>query len=141
MFNYMTLTLAQADAPPPTTDAPPPGAPTTLENGAPLREGQPLPPGPQPSPWGMFLPLILLLVVFWLLILMPQRREKKRRTEMLAALRKGDRVQTIGGILGSVVEIREHEVIIKVDESSNTRIHFARAAIQAVLEDGRPAAT
>ena len=52
---------------------------------------------------------------------------------MLAGLKRNDRVQTIGGVLGTVVEAREHEVILKVDESSNTKMRFNRAAIKEVL--------
>jgi preprotein translocase subunit YajC len=70
---------------------------------------------------------------------MPQRREKKRRAQMLDALKKGDRIQTIGGILGTVVEVREQEVVIKVDENNNTKLHFARAAIQTILPEGKTA--
>jgi len=54
---------------------------------------------------------------------------------MLAALKKGDKVQTAGGILGTVVEVRDSEVVVKVDENANTRLRFARSAIQAVLDD------
>jgi len=44
-------------------------------------------------------------------------------------------VQTIGGILGTVIEAREGDVLLKVDESSNTKIRFARSAIHRVLEE------
>ena len=57
----------------------------------------------------------------------------KAREKMLAALAKGDKIQTSGGIIGSVVEVRESEVIVKVDENANTRIRFARSAVQTVL--------
>ena len=52
---------------------------------------------------------------------------------MLNAIRKHDRVQTIGGLIGSVVEIKTDTVILKVDESSNTRITFSRSSIQQVI--------
>ena len=55
-------------------------------------------------------------------------------------LKRGDRIQTIGGILGTVVESREDEVIVKVDESSNTKIHFTRSAIHRVLDGEKAAA-
>ena len=54
---------------------------------------------------------------------------------MLDNLKRGDRVQTIGGIIGTVVEARETEVVVKVDETNNTKIRFARKAITRVLED------
>ncbi|MGA2581856.1 MAG: preprotein translocase subunit YajC [Tepidisphaeraceae bacterium] len=68
-----------------------------------------------------------------------KKNEQKLRDEMLANMKRGDRVETIGGILGSVVEVRDSEVVLKVDESSNTKIKFARAAIKRVMtEDETP---
>ena len=131
---WTNWTIAQTDAPPP-----PPAGESQAVEGA---EGTPQAPAPgpehQPSPWGLFLPLILILVIFWVLIFLPKRREDKRRRELLSSLKKGDRVQTIGGILGTLVELRENEVILKVDESSNVRLRLNRSAIQAVLSDGKP---
>lgn len=146
---YHSLTLAQSDAapPPPATDsaAPAPSnseapATTTGADGVPAT-GDDAATAPQPSPWGFLMPMVILLAVFWLLILMPQRREKKKRAELLASLKKGDKVQTIGGILGTVIEVREHEIIVKVDESANSRLRFARGAVQTVLPDGKPQET
>jgi len=155
---YHSLTLAQSDAAPPAPGgngnggaAPAPSAPAAPGNGE-AGEGVPVAPDgqgapgeqqqqPQGSMLSFFMPLIILLAVFWLLILVPQRREKKKRAEMLNAIKKGDKVQTIGGILGSVIEVREHEIILKVDESANTRMRFARGAIQTILPDGKPQET
>ena len=80
----------------------------------------------------------MMIGVFWLIVMLPQRREKKKRAEMLGALKKGDKIQTIGGIVGSVVEVREDEVVLKVDEANNVRMRFARPAIQVILPDGKP---
>ena len=54
---------------------------------------------------------------------------------MLGGLKKGDRIQTIGGILGTVVEARETDVLVKVDESSNTKIRFSRSAMHRVVDE------
>ena len=81
--------------------------------------------------------LLLVGVVFLVMILMQVfagRKEKKRREEMLGGLRRGDRVQTIGGMLGSVAEVRDDEVVLKVDESTNTKVRVVRSAIQNVLK-------
>lgn len=82
--------------------------------------------------------LILALALGAMIIfsLFTGRREKKKRAEMLASVRKGDRIQTVGGILGSVMEAREDEVIIKIDENTNTRMRVIRGAIQNVFRDG-----
>jgi preprotein translocase subunit YajC len=60
------------------------------------------------------------------------RQEQKKHAKMLANLKRGDRVQTIGGIIGSVVEARETEIVLKVDESTNTKIRVTREAIKKV---------
>jgi preprotein translocase subunit YajC len=54
---------------------------------------------------------------------------------MLDAMKRGDRVQTIGGILGNVVEVRPDKILLKVDEGNNTKVWFARTAILRVLGD------
>lgn len=79
--------------------------------------------------------LILMLVVFYAIMLGGSRKEKKKRQNMLDAITKNDRVMTIGGIIGSVVTVSEHEVTLKVDESANVKITVTRSAIQKVLTD------
>ncbi len=86
------------------------------------------------------LPLIA-IVVMVLLMSMTGRRDKKKREALLNGLKKHDRVQTIGGVIGSVVEIKPDTVVLKVDESSNTRMTFARSAIQAILKESSAPAT
>lgn len=91
------------------------------------------------SPFGgPFLPIMILmlggLIVF---SIFGQRRERKKREAMISAVKKHDRVQTIGGVIGSVVDVKSDEVVLKVDESSNTRITFARSAVQQVVSSGK----
>jgi len=85
--------------------------------------------------WEFMLPVLLVfgLVMIWAMF--RQKREQKKRDELLSAVKKRDRVQTIGGIIGSVVEVKSNTVVLKVDESSNTRMTFARSAIQQILSD------
>jgi preprotein translocase subunit YajC len=82
-----------------------------------------------------FGPIILIVIVFYFFIFGSKRKQEKERQSMLSQLKKGDRVQTIGGILGTVVEARDSEVLVKVDESSNTKIRFSRSAIHKVMEE------
>ena len=81
----------------------------------------------------MFAPLIAIGIVFYFLLLRPQRKEQASREAMLAALKKNDKVLTIGGVIGSVANISSdgQEVTLKVDD--NTRIKFVRSSIQRVL--------
>ena len=79
------------------------------------------------------LPMILLIVVFFWWISRSQKKERRKFQDMLSGLKRNDRVQTIGGILGTVVDVRDNEVVLKVDESSNVKIRFNRGAIKEVL--------
>ena len=63
------------------------------------------------------------------------RKARKKQQEMLNAMSKGDKVVTIGGIRGSVVEVRDSEIVVKVDENNNTRMKFSREAIREVLSE------
>ena len=81
-----------------------------------------------------FLFLMLgVLVVMIVMSMTGQRRERKKREAMLSTIKKHDKVQTVGGVIGAVVEIKPDVVVLKVDESSNTRITFARSSIQQVI--------
>jgi preprotein translocase subunit YajC len=97
------------------------------------------PPAGQGRPRGggevFFFGLILMMVVFWIVMSRGQRKEQQKKKEMLAAIQKNDRVITVGGIMGVVVSVKGDEVVVKVDESSNTKITFARSFIQRVLTD------
>ena len=61
------------------------------------------------------------------------RREKKKRDQLLGNIKKHDKVLTIGGVVGTVVEVKDAEIILKVDETSNTRITFTKSAISQVI--------
>ena len=87
-----------------------------------------------PKWWGMGI-LIPILGVMLVMMILPGRQQAKKRKEMMAGMSKNDRVLTRGGIIGVVVEVRENEIILKVDESNNTRLHFAKQAIQHVFTD------
>jgi len=77
-------------------------------------------------PLWLFLPLAIVMV--FMLFRGPQK-QKKQRKQMVQSLKKNDRVQTIGGIFGTVVDIRDDEITLKIDESNNTKIKVASSAI------------
>ena len=97
--------------------------------------------GNEPSPLLPLLPLLLLGVVFYFFMIRPQRREQARRQMMLSAVKKNDRVVTIGGIYGVVTNVHREadEVTIKVDEATNTKLRVTLSSIGRVLGD-EPAA-
>lgn len=78
----------------------------------------------------------LVFVIFYFLIIRPQNKKQKETKEMLKALKKGDKVVSIGGIHGSIQSIKENEVVLKIDAS--TKMTMSRSAISSVLEQSRP---
>jgi preprotein translocase subunit YajC len=74
----------------------------------------------------------LVFAIFYFLIIRPQNKKQKQAKEMLASLKKGDRVVTIGGIRGEVTSIKDDIVVIKVDGS--TKIQFTKSAVNTVLD-------
>lgn len=98
---------------------------------------QPTGTGSGAAPPDMFFrtifPLLLVVVVFYFFLWRGQSKERKKFEDMLNALKKGDRVLTIGGMFGTVVDVRDREVVLKVDETNNVKIRFTRAAIKEVL--------
>lgn len=66
-----------------------------------------------------------------------RRKQEAKRQQMLAGLKKGDKVTSIGGVIGTVIEVREDEVLVKVDETNNVRMRFARWAIRGVGETAK----
>ena len=91
---------------------------------------------------GGLMPIIILFVVMMFgMTFLTSRKEKKRRKEMLNKLDKKASVQTIGGIMGSVIEVKGDLVVLEVDKSSNTRMTFSRSAIQTVHQAGDGDAT
>ncbi len=95
----------------------------------------------QPAPSGIeiflkqWFPLILIVGVFWFLMSRGRSKERQKYEQMLNSLKRNDRVQTIGGIIGTVVDVREGEVVLKVDEGSNVKMRFNRSAIKDVLAE------
>jgi preprotein translocase subunit YajC len=87
----------------------------------------------QPSFWVSMMPIFLLVLVGYFLLFRPMQKQEKQRQAMIAALKKNDKVLTTGGILGTVANIKDDEVTLKVDDSSNVKIRVVRSAIQRIL--------
>ena len=82
---------------------------------------------------GMILPLVLMFVVFYFLLIRPENKKDKKVKEMLAALKNGDRVCTIGGIYGTITSIKDDTIELSVGRD-NVKLVFARWAIRNVEE-------
>jgi preprotein translocase subunit YajC len=78
-----------------------------------------------------FLPFVAIIAIFYFLIIRPQNKKHKETQKMLSALKKGDKVVTIGGIHGTIQTVREQSVVLKVDD--NTKIEFSRSAVSSIV--------
>lgn len=72
--------------------------------------------------WSMWVMLILIFVIMWFFMIRPQRKQQKELEKFRNALKKGDKVVTIGGIYGEVAEMKDRTVIIKVDGETKLRV-------------------
>ncbi len=88
---------------------------------------------PGASSWfQMLLPFILLFGFMWLVLIRPQKKQQEAHRRMLAALKKGDRVVTAGGMVGEVTEVDEDEVRVRI--ADKTEAKFIKSAISRVLK-------
>lgn len=83
------------------------------------------------------LPFLLIIFIFYFFLIRPQSKKQKETQKMIDALKKGDKVITIGGIHGTVVTAKEKTIIVKVDD--NCKMEFTRSAIAGL--DNPPPAT
>ena len=80
-----------------------------------------------------FITLALVFLIFYFLLIRPQRKEQKEREALIANVKKGDKIITIGGIHGMVSLTKEKTVVIKVDEGC--KIEISRSAIATVIQE------
>jgi len=94
-----------------------------------------------PAPANGLMPILTLVlpigILFYFLLIRPQKREQAQRKALLDAVKKNDRVITIGGIYGVVTNVHREadEVTIKVDEATNTKLRLTLGSIGRVIVD------
>ena len=83
------------------------------------------------SPFGgsQIIFLGLMFVLMYMILFRGPRKKQQQHKQMVQSLTKNDKIQTIGGIIGTVVDIKEDEITLKIDESNNTKIKILRSAI------------
>jgi len=80
--------------------------------------------------YASLIPLVLVFVIFYFMLIRPQQRKTRERNAMLRALKKGDKVTTIGGLHGTIVELTDDTVVLKVNDV--TKLTFDRSAVNNV---------
>lgn len=89
------------------------------------------------SSWITFAPLIVMVILFYFLLIRPQQKRTKTRNMMLGNLKKGDKVVTIGGLHGTIMEITDDVVVLRVNDAS--KMTFDRSAINTVVSTSETA--
>lgn len=84
-------------------------------------------PAAQGGGWSMWIMLILIFVVMWFFMIRPQRKQQKELDNFRNSLKNGDKVVTIGGIYGTVCEVRDNDVLIEIDK--NVKIRVSKQAL------------
>jgi preprotein translocase subunit YajC len=89
-----------------------------------------------PSPGGtsgsasiliQLIPMIAIFAIFFFLLIRPQQKQRRERESMLAGLKKGDRVVTTGGLIGTITNLTEHTVTLRIADS--VRVECLRSAV------------
>ena len=93
-----------------------------------------------PNPIMQFLPFILMFVILYFLIIRPQRKRQKEHQGHLDDLKINDEVTTNAGIVGKIVNIKKDKntVVLRVDDTTGTKIEFVRSAIACLVSDEKP---
>ena len=102
-------------------------------------QGAPAAPGPGGSPYSFIFMMVAFVIIFYFMLIRPQQKKQKEHRGMLENLRRGDRVVTGGGIIGTVNRVVSAEEV-EVDIASGTRVRVVRSTITNVLAKPDPAA-
>jgi preprotein translocase subunit YajC len=82
-------------------------------------------------PWMNLVPLVLLVVVFYVALIRPQQKKAKEHANLLKTLRPGDKILTNGGIVGTVVTVKEKTVTLR---SADAKLEIAKSAVGEIME-------
>ena len=70
----------------------------------------------------------IFVVMYFILFREPRKRQRQQQ-QMVQSIKKNDKVRTVGGIIGTVVDVKDDEIVLKIDESNNTKIRIMASAI------------
>lgn len=74
------------------------------------------------NPWVQMIPFFLVFMIFYFLVIKPEKKKQKERKDQISTIKKNDQVVTSGGIHGTVVNIKETTIIIRIDEGVKMEI-------------------
>ena len=84
------------------------------------------------------LPIIFVMVIFYFLLIRPQQKRAKQHKEMLAAIRRGDKIVTSGGLTGTVIKVVDDSDTVEVEIAKDVKVHVVRAMIADIRSKTEP---
>lgn len=87
--------------------------------------------GQSGNPLGMLMPMVIIFGIFYFMMIRPQQRKDKERRKMIDELKSGDRILFSGGIIGTVTNVKDQILAVKIAE--NVKVEIARGAVNRVL--------
>ncbi len=85
-----------------------------------------------PSLLTSFIPILLLFVIFYFLLIRPQQKKQKQHQELIGNLRRGDKIVTNGGLYGTVVDVKDHILVLKI--ADDVKVELVKNAVATVIE-------
>ena len=91
-----------------------------------------MPPDPSVNPIVHLIPPVVIFLIFYMLLIKPQKEQQKKQKEMLTNVKKNDQVITTAGIHGTVVNVKDTTLIIRIDD--NARMEINKDAVASVTK-------
>ena len=114
-------------------DAPLEGVTSTAQDGSATTPAEEVSGGrTTPGYYNMIFIGVMIVIMYFFVLRGPKKKQQKHQ-KMVQSLQKNDRVRTIGGILGTVLEVKDEYIVLKIDESNNTKMKISPTAIGTVI--------
>ena len=101
------------------------------------------PPNPNQPAWAQaistMMPIALIFVVFYFMLIRPEQKRRKETQKLIESLKSGDKIVTSSGILGTVTNVKEKTVIVRI--ADNVKVEILRSAVQTVTQRGEGEST
>ena len=86
------------------------------------------------NPITSLVPFVLIFAIFYFLMIRPHQKKQKEVDKMVSGLKKGDRVVTVGGVIGVIASIQNDYVVLKVGDNENTKIEVLKSAVSGLRQ-------
>lgn len=84
------------------------------------------------NPFVSFAPLIFIFVIFYFLLIRPQQKKQRELQKMIDNLKKGDRIVTLGGVIGTITSLQNDYLVIKIGDNENTKMEVLKSAVSGL---------